>query len=84
MKISFKIRPSRTRDRVVLPTHHSAEPPLRFLPRQNAWRCCAPLMVIGNPLVLWNMSHIGGGEHPPNFTVSGQTSCEACRGWHGC
>ena len=29
------------------------------------------------------ISHIGGGEHHPNFTVLGKTLCEASWRWHG-
>ena len=31
------------------------------------------------PLALCYTSHIGGGQHPPNFTVMGTTECGACR-----
>ena len=34
-------------------------------------------VVIRNPLALCLMSHIDGGEHPPNFTVLGKTLCGA-------
>ena len=29
------------------------------------------------------ISHIGGGDHPANFTVVGKTLCEACWRRHG-
>ena len=40
-------------------------------------------LVIRNPLALHYISHIGGGEQPPKFTVLGKTSWEAWRRWHG-
>ena len=40
-------------------------------------------LVIRSPLALCHISHIAGGEHPPNFTVMGKNLCEACWCWCG-
>ena len=37
--------------------------------------------MICKPLALCHISHIGAGEHPPNFAVMRLTDCEACRRW---
>ena len=34
----------RTMDQAALPTDHIAKPPLLFLKKASAWKCCAPLM----------------------------------------
>ena len=34
-------------------------------------------MVTGTPWALWYISHVSGGERPPDFTVLGTTLCQA-------
>ena len=40
-------------------------------------------LAIWNPLDLCYISHISGGEYPPNVPVLENTECEACWCWHG-
>ena len=43
--------------------------------------------MIWNPLALCYISHISGGEHPPNFTILGKMLCVVwsmpARAWEG-
>ena len=58
--------------------HGSKRPP----PPHQHFRAHVSHLGIRNPLTLFGISHIGGGEHPPKKDFR-KTPCEACGRRHG-